>query len=95
MNIKAILFAATIAWIVPAQAHSWYPKECCNEKDCHEVDNVTEMPDGSTQVRVGSDILSVPRTLKRRRSLDERYHVCYGKLNGTTSIYCFFQPGLS
>ncbi len=95
MKVKFVLFAAAIAWIVPAHAHLWYPKECCNDKDCHEADNVTEMPDGSAQVRVGGDTMSVPRRLKRRKSLDEHYHVCYGKVNGAISVYCFFQPGLS
>jgi hypothetical protein len=73
-------------------AHSWYPYECCRGKDCHEADTVVELPDGSAQVTVGSETITVPRSFKRRSSQDFRYHLCYGKLPGKTVVYCFFEP---
>jgi hypothetical protein len=81
--------------IVPAHAHSWYPKECCTEKDCHETDSVKELPNGDTEVKVGSDMMTVPHGLKRRKSPDQHYHICYGTLHDSIVIYCFFEPGLS
>jgi hypothetical protein len=48
--MKIMLFAATVASILPVQAHSWYPMECCSGQDCHEADMVTEMPDGSAKL---------------------------------------------
>ncbi len=90
--MKLILFAAMVPFIGPAQAHSWYPMECCGGQDCHETDMVTEMPDGSARVQAGKDTMIVPRGFKRRPSQDAHYHVCYGELHGSIVIYCFFQP---
>lgn len=95
MNEKITLFAAAAVWIAPAQAHSWYPYECCFNKDCHEADTVLEMPDGSAQVTVGNDMILVPRSFKRRMSPDFHYHLCYGRLPGQTVVYCFFEPASS
>ncbi len=93
--MKIALSAAAFALIVPAHAHSWYPMECCAGKDCHEADAVTELPDGSAQVRIGSETILVPRSQKRQQSPDVHYHVCYGTFQQTTFIYCFFQPAES
>ncbi len=90
--MRIFLLIATIALILPVDAHSWYPMECCAGKDCHETDLVTEMPDGSAKVQVGNDIIIVPRSLKRRQSPDGHYHVCYLKWQDTTIIHCFFEP---
>ncbi len=93
--MKITLLAAAIALTVPAHAHSWYPMECCAGKDCHEADMVTELPDGSAQVRIGSETILVPRSQKRRQSHDVHYHLCYGSYQQATFIYCFFQPAES
>jgi hypothetical protein len=90
--MKIMLFAATVASILPVQAHSWYPMECCSGQDCHEADMVTEMPDGSAKVQVGNDTILVPRSLKRRTSPDAHYHLCYHKWSDSTVVHCFFEP---
>jgi hypothetical protein len=53
---------------------------------------VREMPDGTAQVQVGSDTIVVPRSLKRRTSPDQHYHLCYNKTDAFTIVYCFFEP---
>jgi hypothetical protein len=90
--LKFVLLATTIATILPAQAHSWYPMECCSGQDCHEADRVTELPDGSANVQVGSETIVVPRSLKRRASPDGHYHLCYRKWSDSTVVRCFFEP---
>jgi hypothetical protein len=94
-KMRIAVLALAIGLIAPAAGHSWYPLECCSGEDCHETDSVTEMPDGSAQVQVGSDSIVVPRSLKRRKSPDEHYHVCYGKNRESYVVYCFFQPAQS
>jgi len=32
---------------LPAEAHDWYPKECCEENHCHPV-NCAEIRNGGT-----------------------------------------------
>lgn len=91
--MRNLLFALSLALTSLAQAHSWYPTECCSGEDCHEADSVTELPDGNSKVQVGSDIVIVPRTLKRRMSPDGHYHVCYHKWSDSTVVPCFFEPG--
>jgi hypothetical protein len=99
--VKIAVLAAAILWIAPAHAHSWYPMECCAGTDCHETDMVRELPDGGAQVQVGRDTILVPRSLKRRTSPDQHYHLCYSKWDGGTDgtagtkgtfVYCFFEP---
>jgi hypothetical protein len=92
-TLKIVLFAATLALAVPAHAHSWYPPECCSGQDCREADMVTELPDGSAKVQVGTDTVVVPRSLKRRMSPDGHYHLCYRKWIDSTVVHCFFEPG--
>ncbi len=92
MKVKVIIFAALLAVMLPAHGHSWYPLECCSGHDCHETDEVTEMPDGTAKVKVGDDVVVVPRSLQRRQSPDEHYHVCYSKWQDSTVIRCFYQP---
>ena len=90
--VKIAILAAAIPWIVPAHAHSWYPRECCVETHCNETDRVRELPDGSAEVQVGSETIVVPRWLKRRTSPDKHYHLCYNKMDEFTLFYCFFEP---
>ena len=92
MNVKVLGFAALFAFIAPVQGHSWYPMECCAGHDCHETDNVTELPDGTAKVQIGNDIVIVPRSLERRQSPDSHYHVCYSKWMGGTMVRCFYEP---
>jgi len=66
-------------------AHSWYPPECCSDRDCHPV------PPGSVQTVPGGYSYKgefIPEE-KARVGRDANFHVCYfpeGKL------ICFFKP---
>ena len=67
-----ILFALTLA-----QAHDWYPPECCSGRDCFRI-NADEL----VETRNG-DWLYVPRNIifprdKVRPSQDRHFHVCIG-----------------
>jgi len=95
MRLILVLSAVTIALAAPAQGHLWYPRECCNDKDCRPADSVKELLGGNAEVRVGNDGMIVPHSLKRRKSKDERFHVCYNRINGAISVFCFFEPALS
>ena len=37
--MKTFVCSLTVAQLIvsPAGAHSWYPKECCHNDDCHPV----------------------------------------------------------
>lgn len=80
--IRLALLAAALAALLaycappPATAHSWYPPECCSDKDCFPIayDELEPVPGG---------YLYTPRNLffpasKVRDSKDKYLHVCIG-----------------
>ncbi len=76
-----------------AQAHDWYPSECCHELDCAPVDSA-ERRDGVGLIvttRRGTGV--VPDTLQRRESKDEKMHVCMQRtFTGAMQVICIFVP---
>ena len=40
LPMAALLLLNGIGGLARAQAHSWYPQVCCNDKDCRTVDKV-------------------------------------------------------
>lgn len=72
-------------WVFLLLAHSWYPPECCSDRDCHAVPH--------SEVRLVPGGYSyrgefIPEA-KARIGKDADYHVCFypeGKL------ICFFKP---
>jgi hypothetical protein len=93
---------------IPAKAHehvnadgsrvSWYPKECCRDKDCRPVATVKKAPQGLWLTTVdGQTVLIGPRD-QRRPSGDRRWHICVGTddVDSTTpKILCIFEPANS
>ena len=93
-----IFLAATVFWRPPAIAHSWYPKECCDNRDCTPVTNVTRLvsKDGNRAFLVIVSPLGkavVPADFPARVSKDGRIHVCmrYDPF-GDRSVVCLFMP---
>lgn len=78
MNLSTMLVALPL--LLPA--HSWYPYRCCDDVDCHPVEDVREVEGG---------YWTEGRFIERWRaepSQDGRYHLC---TVGQTLI-CFFAP---
>lgn len=84
-----------------AYPHSWYDRDCCDDKDCRPArpDEVVTVP-GGFLVTVTMDAVTETHFFtkgdpKVRFSQDGRFHVCvnhYGK--GTPlSWYCLYVPG--
>ncbi|CAN1565421.1 hypothetical protein MCEMSEM23_02899 [Rhabdaerophilaceae bacterium] len=64
---------ALVIMIVPAFAHSWYPIECCSEKDCFPVPiSDVKLIKGGWQLQDGT----VVEHAEARPSPDGRFHVC-------------------
>jgi len=94
-------FAVACAfWFTPAQAHDWYPKECCHDNDCAPVESTartsslaasSELP--STLVTTKHGTAVIPPNLPRRESKDNRMHACMspGPM-GKMQLICIFTP---
>src|SRR5262249_19150431 len=82
----------------PAPAHSWYPKECCNDMDCAPVEAFSRLVSttgGPPQLVVTSrhGTAIVPHDFPVRVSKDGRMHVCMlqNELR-TWDVLCLFMP---
>lgn len=85
----AVLAASTL----PALAHSWYPRECCNDIDCVKVERLERRPDGSMLMESGPITVIVPKGFDARPSQDRDAHVCvYRDVRGRYHARCVFLP---
>jgi hypothetical protein len=96
--LSVVLLAGGLQF--PAQAHSWYPNECCSHDDCMPADNLVTGEDGGKIVIVGHHRISIPNRLAPRSSPDERIHICFVILIAEYSApyalpLCLFLPAQS
>lgn len=89
--------AGTAGPLVPAQGHSWYPKECCDDADCAPVYAVSQLAsaNGLQQMIVISvhGRALVPPNFPVRDSKDARMHVCMRPdPDGIMDVMCLFLP---
>jgi hypothetical protein len=95
ISLSAVALAASLG--VPAQAHSWYPKECCSNHDCMPADdNSTDLREGMV-LTVRDQQIWVPRGFRVRTSPDDRIHICFRVIavpeEGVIAIpLCVFLP---
>ena len=84
----AITAALLGGFILSASAHSWYPQECCSDRDCAPLaESQTPKPlDGGDWLLTTGEV--VPRA-KVKWSPDGLYHLCR---HTAGHIYCLFVP---
>jgi len=85
-----------------ADAHSWYPLDCCSGEDCAPVESmawVVPASGGAAQLMVRSKVGTaiVPAGFPVRESQDDHMHVCMQfDPFGAMEVICLFMPqGLS
>jgi hypothetical protein len=72
-----LLVMTFVAACTMADAHSWYPQDCCSDGDCTAVDAI-EHPVGEDMIAVvGSHRIPIPKSIVPRVSPDGRMHVCF------------------
>jgi hypothetical protein len=104
--MRRIYFAACVAMLLAspqARSHthvspngttvSWYPMECCHDRDCLPVASIRQTPQGVWMTTVDGQTVLVSPAQHRRPSRDMRWHICLGKdAYETTIIHCLFEP---
>jgi hypothetical protein len=91
------LWTSLLAVLPSAQAHDWYPPECCSGQDCAPADTVVVRADGSYLVTSRGMSAVIPADYSRwRKSPDGRVHVCIRRLrSGGEYLVCAFRgPGV-
>ncbi len=79
MKLAALMALALVALVQSAAAHSWYPYDCCSDRDCWPMgqDSDAREPDptivpGGYRLRDGSFVAEADT----RPSRDGRFHIC-------------------
>ena len=98
---RLFLLATCIAAAIPANAHihhssdgtavSWYPRDCCDDGDCHPISRIITVADGFLMTTEDGATLFVNSRSTRRQSLDNRWHICFGSRENP-AIRCIFEP---
>jgi hypothetical protein len=79
-----------------ACAHSWYPSDCCSNRDCTPADSVETDARGDLTVKVGAKRIWVPRGFAVRPSQDGRIHICFHSDDFQFLMpLCLFMPAQS
>ena len=72
---------------------SWYPKECCHDRDCQPVATVRATPAGLWMTTVAGQTVLIGRDEARRPSRDMRWHICLGaNSDRDITVQCIFEP---
>ena len=88
-----VLAAAVMLLNGAATAHSWYPKECCHDKDCHPIpcEEIEKISDGwQWRDKATKQRHWFPHD-RLHASQDHTCHVCVSTLT-TPSGICLYVP---
>ena len=101
---SACAAAAFTGLAIPlAEAHSWYPVDCCSGMDCAPVDRSELLQPSSLHTIPGFDALPVlwvetkhgkaivPSSMIPRESKDEKVHACIRD----KKVICIFMPPIN
>ena len=69
-------------------AHSWYPAECCSDRDCEVILEECEVPEGLA-LRTKHGVAIFPVNHPVRPSADQRDHACFDP--STKRPICLFR----
>jgi hypothetical protein len=96
--VVSIVVAGTLLSAIEANAHGWYPKECCHRDDCTPVESVERfvpagggVPQLLVTTKRGTTL--VPQDFPVRQSKDSRMHICVrANEYGHDDVMCLFMP---
>jgi hypothetical protein len=107
MRIYLLATAAVMLAVPPAaKSHthlspdgttvSWYPNECCHNRDCRPVASIKPASNGLWMTTTDGRTVLIGPNQSRRPSQDMRWHVCIGRDDvdpaDTEAIVCVFEP---
>jgi hypothetical protein len=86
-----VAITCSFAW-----AHSWYPLECCHDRDCFVADGLSTNGSGETIVTVADLVIRVPPRFAPRPSPANQVHICFTlDASRRAVVRCLFLPGIS
>ena len=107
-SVMGLAAVSLFALAAPANPHThvdsdgravnWYPKECCNDRDCRPVVSIKAAPNGWWMTTGDGQTVLIGPSDARRPSLDARWHICSGPGemdDAGPQIICVFEPANS
>lgn len=82
-----------------ATAHSWYPHECCHDRDCAVVEATEFLKSGELRVTTVHGVGLVRDDTSIRASRDNSMHACLRQIGPDEEhlgwqLICLFVPGI-
>lgn len=86
--LAALVTGLLLAGLSCCKAHSWYPADCCSDRDCAPIpsSDVDETAEGFVIKSTGEFI----ERSKAKMAPDDQFHIC--RYPSSKIIICFFQP---
>jgi hypothetical protein len=104
LSFFTVLITA-LAAVIPARPHThvdpdgrritWYPTECCHNRDCKPVASIKRARNGLWMTTADGFTVLIGPNEPRRPSKDMRWHLCVGPGDmddAGPQIYCIFEP---
>lgn len=92
MKTLACLLLLTTSAVAHEAPSGWkYDHDCCHDRDCAPVENLTYLNDGTMLARTKHGEGKVTSQTQRRPSGDTEYHACI--MPSTNHVICFYAPG--
>ena len=89
---KMWLLAGLLWGFPPAQAHDWYPNDCCHGMDCAPAISVQQEV-GGLWVTTSRGTAFFPTSMLKRNSPDNQVHACMRPaFGGKMTPVCLFLP---
>jgi hypothetical protein len=93
LSVALLMFVAVFDL---AQAHDFYPRDCCPNRDCYPVGESDLTPAaGGWRVEATGEVLPYTSTKVRQTpaEADAPYHRCSSRGDRKATTYCIFVPG--
>ena len=97
--LAAAAIASFVAWcgVWTAQAHHWYPRECCGDGDCAVASELVHLAGGRLRITTPQGSVEVPRDFPVQASPDGHAHAClrrgeYDDGDSGWMVICLFLP---